>query len=388
MQLLGQQAHRAYVGAVSAPDTGERRHAGREVRTRSGQDAVHRLRQRDFVGGDCPAGHDAAGDQPLGIRDVAPAGAHEFRDGSADARLEVRRMHDAAARDRDDARRERGAGSYEGGHGRARTHVLAQQAHGRRQAIVRDLDARRRGEQLPLCARRVDRAEHHDFDSRVAGNLHRCPDGRNGLRLVVLDRDRAARGATGAKQDLGAQHDIGRAFLHQRVVAADPRLTLGAVQHEVCRRPRLRAGQLCGNWKRPAAEARDARIAQGFDQFLGLQGLPLERRELALGLVGAIVLDHDARSAARGSRSVADFHGANDAGDRRVHGHCRRVVRAADARSNAYALAHAHGGSGPGSAALVEGDDRKGGRRRDAQWLPGRLVLVRGQSQSRWKPAP
>ena len=56
--------------------------------------------------------------------------------------------------------------------------------------------------------------------------------GGDRLGLVVLDRDRAARGAAGRQHDLCAEHHVGRAFAHQRVVAADPRLALGAVQQQ------------------------------------------------------------------------------------------------------------------------------------------------------------
>jgi hypothetical protein len=166
MQLLREQSRGAGCRAVAATDAWHLVPASGEVGIGRDQDAVHGLREWHGVGGQRVARHGTARDQaPWWPLPHSATG----RQRCADARLEIRRLVDAAARDRDDAADARPPRLYPRGHGRGRSDVLAHQADGGRQRIVGHFAACDSRQQLSLCARRVQRRQREETDAIVPG---------------------------------------------------------------------------------------------------------------------------------------------------------------------------------------------------------------------------
>ena len=327
-----------------------------------------------------PPGHRAADDQSGGIALVTTAGRDQVGDRRADADLEIAGAGDPAPRDGDDPRHERLAGADEPRDGRSGAHVLADDADGRRQRVVRHLATGDRLDQLSFGAERIERRQLDEFDAVVLRRGDCSCDRGDSLRLVVLDCDRAARCAAGSEHDLAAQHDVGRAFTHQRVVAADPGLALGAVQDQVRDGARPRQRQLARRRKGRAAEARDAGAAQAIEQRDAVERAPVDWHQGRVPRVRRVVLDQDATTDARDRRSRCDLD--HDARDGRVQVGRRVAGGSSDRRADADTRADRDDRFRRLAGTLVEREHGDPWRGRGAQRAAAAVAVLRASSRN------
>ncbi len=233
VELLGQQVHRADLGAFAATDAGLRGPGGRRLPVGQGEDAVGPLGDRHLLGVQREAHHGATQHEFADLPVEPARRLDQVGDGGADADLEVAWFPDAASAQgdvagdlrltRDHCFRHRGEGG----------HVLAQDSDPGWGAVGRYFLAGEDADELFLAAAGIEGGDGADLGGVPdVAFRHRQLHGRDGLRFVVLDADQAFPHAQQVHDDACPPDDVTGALPHQHVVAGDVGLALGAVQDE------------------------------------------------------------------------------------------------------------------------------------------------------------
>ena len=343
--------------------TAVRRRSSRaaDVVARRDEHAVHRLGQPDLVRRQGATGHAAAGDQAQRRAAVTAGRRDERRERRADRRADVAGSLDAAARDRHDAREAwaRPCVAQRATAAAVATFWQITPASAGRPPDGTSIAGDRR-DQLTLGALRIHRGDDRERRLPVVTLALRCAAARpRWLRACrPRSRSRTRPAPQRVQQDACAEHDVVRGGSHQRVVAADPRLALGAVQHERARAARACRRELGRGRKRRRRRVRRCRRRAGVrTSSSGLQRRRHRRRARTPGRRCA---------PSRRSRSRCSAVTALDRGLARLDRDdaCRRSARAArlangwSARATSvpdgHRVADCHDGFGAVPGALVE----------------------------------
>ncbi len=215
------------------------------------------------------------------------------------------------------------------------------------------------------------------------GRRDRCTQRRDGLGLVVLDRDRRVPGPERSHEHLRAEHDVGSVLAHQCVVAADPGLAFGAVQDQHAGLARARGCEFRRRGERRAAEAGNARCAEGRNQCVGFERLELPGRQQSwIARFPAVVLDDHARAGVLCRRHRQGFDRADATRDRRVQRRGKAGRVAGDHRAEHHVIPGCDDRHGCGAGALVEREAEDLGRRHVDDRAREGLPLVRCECEA------
>ena len=164
-----------------------------------------------------------------------------------------------------------------------------------RQPATRHLAIRDKLHELVFTPGRINRRNLFQDQAFVINLCQHLTKAMNGIGLVAFHDNETGVDMHGVQQNLGTADDLGGAFAHEHVIAADVGFTFDAIQYQVLRRHRARLHEFLRRRKYGAAEAHDAAIEDMYEQVCRrdvVVVLMIPRRK---GLILSIALDDDTR---------------------------------------------------------------------------------------------